>query len=686
LTVLALAAAAHWAAFPASAAVDDAVRPASAAAAGQDSSPDPPELTITAATAVVTAPDQVVTVKATLRNTSDEVISGNVNLRIADQAFASRLELDGWTTRGLDTVEDDAFRATSERISRLAPGERQSVTLSVKASGINLGGLDGELGWGPRGLVVDWETSSSSALAQDRTYVVYAPPEAALGQVSLSLVAGLTAGAGETREDAWRRLESVAAATAEPWISWALDPALLTPAENEDQTAPGQLADRVVGAVSAGKTVYALPYQDLDVAMLAQAQPDQAVGALSAAGDLGAIALRQALGEVAAAQVQTNLAWASRPLSGAEMEAIAAAGPSAILAAPNQLAVPPPGAVQRAPGSLVVAFNDAALSGALTASSFNLAENRILAESAFTALRAQADAQAASLVVALPRGWAPLDGGRLLQTLADAPWVRPTPLAALVNEPGADAPELVGAQTWPGPPKADLAALLDRLGQDVAFASLTGKPEEYLARALPPLLVPLSNTTREGSARAKAAQTALADAATALRPLQVVAGSELNLISEDGMVPVVVENQSNAAVNGLVVRLTAQTTAIRVGQDAALDLRPGQSATARVPVHALANGVFKVRVDLLDPDGAAVAPPATMTMRVRAEWENVGTAVVGAALGLVLVLGVVSTARKRRRARRQVQAADGETGAEAAADGRRAAGPRHGIGHRGAGE
>jgi hypothetical protein len=164
--------------------------------------------------------------------------------------------------------------------------------------------------------------------------------------------------------------------------------------------------------------------------------------------------------------------------------------------------------------------------------------------------------------------------------------------------------------------------------------------------------VPLSNTTPDGTARAKAAQTALADAATALPPLQVVAGSELNLISEDGMVPVVVENQSNVAVSGLVVKLTAQTNAIRVDEVADLDLRPGQSATARVPVHALANGVFEVRVDLLDPDGALVAAPASMTMRVRAEWENVGTAAVGGLLALVLVWGVISTARKRRRVRR----------------------------------
>jgi hypothetical protein len=165
-------------------------------------------------------------------------------------------------------------------------------------------------------------------------------------------------------------------------------------------------------------------------------------------------------------------------------------------------------------------------------------------------------------------------------------------------------------------------------------------------------LVPLSNATREGAPRSAAARTALAGASTALPPVQVVAGSEVNLISEDGMVPVVVENQSNAAVYGLVVKLTAQTHAIRIPDGAQLDLSPGQSATARIPVHALANGVFKVRVELLDQGGEPVTAPTSMTMRVRAEWENVGTGIVLGLLAVVFVFGVVSTARKRRRAKR----------------------------------
>jgi hypothetical protein len=308
-------------------------------------------------------------------------------------------------------------------------------------------------------------------------------------------------------------------------------------------------------------------------------------------------------------------------------------------------------------------FLTAAVTGAETVAS----KNQLLAYSAFRAVRAQVDSVPSSVVVALPRDWAPDRGGAsLLSFVAGAAWVAPTSLAVLLGEPAGAAPQLEAAEHQPGPPARDLAAILERVGNEVAFASLTEQPEAYLERSLPPLLVPLSNAVKEGAPRAAVAQTALVDAAAGPAPVQVVAGSEVNLISEGGMVPVVVENQSNVAVKGLVVKLTAQTHAISVEEPAVLDLSPGQLVTARVPVRALANGVFDVRVDLLAEDGSAVTAPASMTMRVRAEWENVGTAVIGGVLALVLVLGVISTARKRRSARRALalSAAGPPAGAE----------------------
>ncbi|MDR3107232.1 MAG: DUF6049 family protein, partial [Bifidobacteriaceae bacterium] len=247
--------------------------------------------------------------------------------------------------------------------------------------------------------------------------------------------------------------------------------------------------------------------------------------------------------------------------------------------------------------------------------------------------------------------------------LTQAAWVNPTPLAAAVNasssgqpptvslptddQPGADRLALTtppGQLDWP---RESLLSLLSLTDQMTAFASLVPEPEAYLERSLPPLLAPLSNAVAPPR-RQHVFALALTEAATAVPPVSVVAGSEVNLISEDGRVPVVVKNDSNEPVSGLVVNLIAETAAIQIGDPVALDLRPGQSATARVPVHAVANGVFQVRVDLLDPTGRPVADGSALTMRVQAEWEDVGTVVIAGVLTLILTFGVFSTVRKRR--------------------------------------
>ncbi|MDR2347856.1 MAG: DUF6049 family protein [Bifidobacteriaceae bacterium] len=635
-------------------------------------------LVVESATPVLTAPDELLRVTVSVENSGHQAVTGSLNLRVAPDPFAPRDELNEWPQRGLDQVRQDGWRVKELARQRLEPGQRRTFTLEASAAGVggmNLGLRGDEPGWGPRGILVDFETAQAGSVAAARTFVIYAPPEATTGRVKLAVVAGRTAGAGEAREAALERLARVAAATADPSITWLLDPSLLTAADNQDTASRDKLVELASAAVEAGKAVYALPYQDLDQVMLAGAGP-AAAAAVSAARDLSRRYLTEALGELTAAKIRDDLAWAARPVSQTEAVGIGQAGTAALLLDAGQFEATPSGAVSRVDGGPLVAASDQRLTDALLNPPTGLGVNQVLADLAFAAQRSQLTEQPASLLVTLPRGWEPGAAATLglLNTLVSAPWVEQTALASLLNEPGGASPALTGAANSPGPPQSDLDTLLERIGHDTAFASLTEQPGDYLARTLPPLLVPLSNTVREGAARTAAARTAVTDAATALRPVQVVAGSDVNLISEDGMVPVVVKNQSNEAVHGLVVKLTAQTQAIRIPGDARLDLSPGQSVTARVPVHALANGVFEVRVELLDQAGAPITAPTSMTMRVRAEWENVGTVIVGGLLALVLVFGLISTIRKRRAAkRRAAAAAAGDGPAAAGADGGRTA-------------
>jgi hypothetical protein len=312
-----------------------------------------------------------------------------------------------------------------------------------------------------------------------------------------------------------------------------------------------------------------------------------------------------------------------------------------------QFAAPPVQAVSKQLAQPAIISCDEFWTAALAGVASPSQTIRLLAESALMAGRAQAEGYQASAVVAMPRDWQPeAIGWPAFDQLSAASWVNTAPLPAALNAAVDSAPGLAAAGDS-GIAAASLTALVELTDRMAAFASLTQDPDAYLARSLPPLLAPLSNAVAESNRAAQAA-AALNQAATAAAPLAVKVGSDVNLISDDGRVPVVVENRSNEAVRGLVVRLTARTRAIQLGEPVSLDLEPDQAGTARVPVHAVANGVFRVQVDLLDSSGQPVAEGASLTMRVQAEWEDVGMAVVSGVLALALVFGVFTTVRKRR--------------------------------------
>jgi hypothetical protein len=590
------------------------------------------------------------TATAVVHNTGSEAVNGYVRLRVANDLFTDRTQLEQWAQAGTDTAVDDAWSVRdSKSRERLEAGESRAFTLEVSAKELSPGVPVAEMEWGPRGILMDFETLQGS-LAAERTYVVYAPPETVKTTVNLAVTAGLTAAPGEEREKTFARLDEVVTATKEPWIGWLLDPALLQSTQSPGIDPADHLVQAVKLAAEEGKAVYSLPYQDQDQIALAQGGAGGA-RVLASAQELSRSSLESALDPVTELKIADDLAWTAYPVDAATLRFIAAGGASAVVLPPEQFPTTPTDSVVQAEG-LRIAPSDPFLTDLLTDPTDPLAANTALAHFAFIALNSPAGQVPASVTVALPRGWVPTTGARnLLTELADCPWVKAVPLAAVLNQPVASAPALDTPLKAAGPPPEQNRALLEAADQQIAFASLTNNPQAYLARTLPPLLAPFSNATAAGAPRARAAEAALAESATAVPPVSVVAGSEVNLISDDGRVPVVVENSSNESVSGLVVKLTAQTGALRIEQPTALDLKPGQSVTARVPVHAVANGVWQVRVELLDQKGSPVAKPASLTMRVRAEWEGIGTMVVGGILALVLVFGVFSTVRKRRLAK-----------------------------------
>ncbi|MDR0365298.1 MAG: DUF6049 family protein, partial [Bifidobacteriaceae bacterium] len=610
-----------------------------------------PRLAITSSTAVVTAAEEHFTMTAELTNTTRQELNVVVNLRVAREPFGTRDELDAWQDHDLTVSEPESFIAQGRPGDPLQPGETRTYSFDVPVSEMGLGGRENENGWGPRGLQISAEKKSSGEVAASATtYVILAPPAVVPRNVDLTVVAHLASGPGETRANANTRLAQVAEVTEDQEIAWVFDPLALVDQDSNAATEP--LAQRLGQAVTNGKEVYGLTYNDIDETPLVHTAGG--IEALTAAKAIGQATATEVLGSDVAAQVDWTLASAAHQIDRPTVSFMSRTGARAVLFANDQFAnAGVAGAFALTEGPLGVA-SDAGLAAVLSGRPTVADRNRALAQSAFAAWRSQVEAAPPqALVVNLPRDWQPTSQAvELLDQLKTSPWVRWTSLSAAMEAPVAQS-VVWGEAPWPGPASASVTELVDRGGQAVAFGSLTPDPPAYTARSLPPLLAPLSNSIPTGGARDAAAQSALRNAADQVPPVSVVVGSEVNLISDDGKVPVVVENASNEPVTGLVVKLEAQTNAIRVEEPSTLNLGPGQSATARVPVHALANGMFEVRVELLNADGQPVTQSATLTMRVRAEWENIGTAIVGAVVAVVLVFGLVSAARKRRAAKRE---------------------------------
>jgi len=182
-------------------------------------------------------------------------------------------------------------------------------------------------------------------------------------------------------------------------------------------------------------------------------------------------------------------------------------------------------------------------------------------------------------------------------------------------------------------------------------------PDRFLARQTAQLLAPTAVAWRADPAgRADLAQRVIEEAEARTVGLEVVTGSDVSLIAAEGEVPVTVRNGLVEDAN-VVVELRPSSGVLVAGDPVTVLVAAGEQATVRVPVRSVANGDVTIEVALLSPEGRPVAPSSSFGVRVRAEWENVGTGVVAALLGVGLVAGIVRTVR-RGRAGTRLDAAD----------------------------
>ena len=127
--------------------------------------------------------------------------------------------------------------------------------------------------------------------------------------------------------------------------------------------------------------------------------------------------------------------------------------------------------------------------------------------------------------------------------------------------------------------------------------------------------------------------------------IHIVKGSEINLVSQDSRVPVLIQNNYDTEVR-VLIHVATSNLRVRLPQTTSVTVAPNSTVNAVIPVQAVANGDVQLSVWLTSFSGVRLGPDTVVTMHVIGNAEAI---VLGTMGGLVLLLLIVGSIRMIRR-------------------------------------
>jgi len=233
-------------------------------------------------------------------------------------------------------------------------------------------------------------------------------------------------------------------------------------------------------------------------------------------------------------------------------------------------------------------------------------------------------------------------------------------LAALEAAPAASA-TITGAADTTRP--ASLTAMLADEKRLQAFSSILDVPAVLLA----PERIRMLRTIGVGLTDdefAAAASTRAESVQTTLRSVSIQQPKPVQLITSAAPLPVWVRND---------LPWTVHVTLHSEPSDPRLDIAPtteveviGASvARVDVPIEArVASGEVRVDFRLTSASEVPIGQATAADVTLRADWEGIGIGILGTAIALLFVFGLIRTVRRRRRAaaRSSLAGADADAG------------------------
>ncbi|MDP9806356.1 hypothetical protein J2S70_000938 [Trueperella bonasi] len=234
--------------------------------------------------------------------------------------------------------------------------------------------------------------------------------------------------------------------------------------------------------------------------------------------------------------------------------------------------------------------------------------------------------------------------------ILDLPWVQRTTLTQISDGDSwaerdfTDSDELArGAIT-----ALELTQIDEGLAEFTRLVTIFDNGPELFAAATERANHLLSVLWRSDPAARQAHIAHLSPTAQQMEAITVNTLSTINMISESSALPIQVTNEFSEPVN-IVVHLDTPDFRLVAPNPVPVRLEASSTATVPVPVEAHGSGNVDVEVFVKNAHGDLVGSPDILHVRVRADWENVGTAVLAAIVGAVFIFGLIRSIRDGRR-------------------------------------
>ena len=206
-----------------------------------------------------------------------------------------------------------------------------------------------------------------------------------------------------------------------------------------------------------------------------------------------------------------------------------------------------------------------------------------------------------------------------------------------------------------------MASSLERLAP---LARATDAPDAVYDSVTPQLLPSLS-AGFSASKQLDAATALTSQVTNLLSSVTVEPSSAVNLINKSANFPVLVRNKLPWPIR-VNVTLIPDDPRLRATPALSQVLAARGATTVEVPVGAIGSGDIEVTYKVTTPDNVVLDDSQTVTVRMRAGWEDAITAVIASLFGLLFLAGI--TRSLRNRAARRAQARSAESARTATAD------------------